>query len=623
MLFASSLLRARRFRVDVGTLVATLVLIQSLVLLALAGWGTQQLVSVFGETAHRASHRRVQDKVDAFLARASTAVDAMAQAPRLTAAGPGADDTAQLLWVLLQQAPELDNLYVADARSRMLVVQRYPDTAVRRVVREQGITTETWDFKVPPDLRLMPAQRFATTRREVATTAYDPVERPWYRMAVAAGRPVWTPPYEFQGTRELGVTYARPDLRYGDPDTPDHVVAGDVTLGRLSDFVRQFAQAGAGDSALLDAEQRVLARSDQPGRITRLARAEEGVLAALREPLARPGDLAFTVDHQGERYLVQSSVIAPVGWRLVSWVPEARVTDGVHRALGRALVAALGFLGVVLLLSLRLARRVTAPVERLAETARRIGRLDLDSPTPVHSPVLEIQHLAQALEDSARGLSAFRQFVPVQLVRQLMAEGLPLSASGQLRRVTVMFTDIAGFTGLAEDTPPSVLVEQLTAYFNVAAAVIARHGGTIDKYIGDGMMVLWGAPATLPDAELRACRAALALQVEVDALNARARAAGRAPLPTRIGIHTGTVIAGLLGSADRLAYTAIGDAVNVASRVEELNTALGTRILISQATWDGLAGRLPVRRIATEALLRGRQAPLTVYELLEEQADAR
>lgn len=616
----SSLPRSRRFRVDVGTLISALVLAQSLLLIALVGWGAQRLVASFGEGAQRANHQRVQEKVEDFLARASTAVDAMVQAPHLAPAGSSADDTAELLWVLLQQAPELDSLYVADARARMLMVQRYPDLAVRHIVRGHDATTETWDYKVRPDLRLMPAQRFATTRQRTITSDYDPLAGPWYRQATQAGRPVWTAPYEFQVAHELGVTYARPDLRTRDNDAPDQVAAGDVTLGRLSDFVRQFARAGEGDSALLSADLRVLARSDRPGRITRLELPSDGVLAALREPLARAGATSFALTYRGERYLVQTSVIVATGWRLVSWVPEERVLGGVHRAVGGAMAAALGLLGVVLLLSLRLARRVTAPVERLAEFARRIGRLELDGPPPAQSRVLEIQHLAQALDDSARGLRAFRQFVPVQLVRQLMAQGLPLGANGQLRRVTIMFTDIAGFTGLAEGMPAPVLVAQLTDYFNLTAAVIARHGGTIDKYIGDGMMVLWGAPAARADAELSACRAALELQAAVDAFNADARAASRVPLPTRIGIHTGPVIAGALGSNDRLAYTAIGDAVNVASRIEELNTALGTRILISEATWEGVAGRLPARRIATEALLRGRQAPLTVYALIEDAA---
>lgn len=618
MSFASRLLRSRPFRIDVGSVIAILVLVQSLVLIALVNWGAQRLVSSFGEGAQRASHQRVQDKVEAFLARASGAVDALVQAPHLAPVGTQADDTAELMWVLLQQSPELDSLYVADAQAHMLMALRYPEFAVRHIARDRGITTETWDYKVPPDPRLMPAQRFATVRQRMLTSSYDPLVRPWYRLAAHTGRPVWTPPYEFHAAQELGVTYARPDLRRGDARAPAQVAAGDVSLGRLSDFVRQFAHAGAGDSALLGADLRVLARSDRPGRITRLEPALDGVLAAVTRRLADTPIESFAVEDRGERYLVQTSVIAATGWRLVSWVPEERVLGELRRAVGGAIAAALGCLAAVLLLSLRLARRVTAPVERLAEFARQIGRLELDGAAPVHSRVREIQHLAQALDDSARGLRAFRQFVPVPLVRQLMADGLSMGTSGQLRRVTVMFTDIAGFTGLAEGTPAAALVEQLTTYFNLTASVIARHGGTIDKYIGDGMMVLWGAPAALPDAELHACRAALDLQRELDALNARERAAGRAPLPTRIGIHTGAVIAGVLGSHDRLAYTAIGDTVNVASRVEGLNTTLGTRILISEDTCLGLAGRLPVRRIATETLLRGRQAPLQVYELLED-----
>ncbi|MBP6893300.1 MAG: hypothetical protein KBC94_02665 [Pseudacidovorax sp.] len=194
MSLASPLPRSRRFRVDVGTLIAALVLAQSLVLIALVGWGAQRLVSSFGEGAQRASHQRVQEKVEAFLERAATAVDAMVQAPHLAPAGSSADDTAELLWVLLQQAPELDSLYVADARARMLMVQRYPDLAVRRIVRAHDATTETWDYKVRPDLRLMPAQRFATTRRRMLTSSYDPLAAPWYRQATQAGRPVWTAP---------------------------------------------------------------------------------------------------------------------------------------------------------------------------------------------------------------------------------------------------------------------------------------------------------------------------------------------------------------------------------------------------------------------------------------------
>ncbi|HZF82421.1 MAG TPA: adenylate/guanylate cyclase domain-containing protein, partial [Burkholderiaceae bacterium] len=281
-----------------------------------------------------------------------------------------------------------------------------------------------------------------------------------------------------------------------------------------------------------------------------------------------------------------------------------------------SMLLVVAFLVLIVGVSLRLAQRVTAPVERLSSIARRIGRLELDGLPRVESRVLEIQHLDQALDDSARGLKAFRKFVPVDVVTQLVESGHTLGPSGEPRRITVMFTDVAGFTRIAEVTPTEVLVRQMTRYFNLAAAVFTRHGGTIDKYIGDGTMVFWGAPADAPHAEESACRAALELQAELDALNAEWRASGLAEFQTRIGIHTGPAITGVLGSKDRLAYTAVGDTVNVASRIEGINKDLGTRVLISETTFDGLAGRLPTRRIDAMTI-RGRQKPLLVYELLE------
>ncbi|RZI76740.1 MAG: adenylate/guanylate cyclase domain-containing protein, partial [Variovorax sp.] len=140
------------------------------------------------------------------------------------------------------------------------------------------------------------------------------------------------------------------------------------------------------------------------------------------------------------------------------------------------------------------------------------------------------------------------------------------------------------------------------------------HGGTVDKFIGDGIMVLWGAPTELDDAEHKACVAALELHDELDALNARWAARGLHPFRTRIGIHTGVAVVGVLGSNDRLSYTAFGDAINVASRIEGINKELGTRVLISEATFEGLRGRLRTRRVE-EVELRGRQTKLVLYEL--------
>lgn len=314
---------------------------------------------------------------------------------------------------------------------------------------------------------------------------------------------------------------------------------------------------------------------------------------------------------------MQTSQIAPTGWRLVSWESEDLLLGRLQRTVLWSLLLTLGFLGVALFISLRLSRLVTAPIEHLSRIARRIGRLELDNLPLAPSRVLEIQHLNQALDDSARSLKAFSKFVPVDVIRQLVAEGHTLAPGGSPRRVTAMFTDVEGFTSISESMDADVLVKQLTAYFNLAARVFARHGGVVDKFMGDGIMVLWGAPADVDDAQYKACVASLELHAEMAELNRQWRAEGLHEFRTRIGIHTGMVIAGVLGSSDRLSYTALGDVINVASRIEGINKQLGTRTLISETTFAGLGGRLATRRIEELVELRGRQTRMVLYALTD------
>ncbi|WP_373669996.1 adenylate/guanylate cyclase domain-containing protein [Variovorax sp. 54] len=328
-------------------------------------------------------------------------------------------------------------------------------------------------------------------------------------------------------------------------------------------------------------------------------------------------DMAFALRHEGMHYQVQTSRIPATDWHLVSWEPEEALMGALHRNVLWSLLLVLAFLAIALFISLRLSKLVTAPIESLARTARRIGRLELDDLPREPSRVLEIQHLNQALDESARSLRAFRKFVPVDVIRQLIAEGHALEPNGSPRRVTAMFTDVEGFTSISESMPADVLMRQLTDYFNLATRVFARHGGVIDKFMGDGIMVLWGAPADLPDAEHRACEASLELHAEMNDLNRRWQAEGLQPFRTRIGIHTGVVIAGVLGSSDRLSYTALGDVINAASRIEGINKQLGTRTLMSETTFEGLGGRLATRRIEEQIELRGRQTRMVLYELLE------
>jgi adenylate cyclase len=206
----------------------------------------------------------------------------------------------------------------------------------------------------------------------------------------------------------------------------------------------------------------------------------------------------------------------------------------------------------------------------------------------------------------------FAQYVPRAVVDRLVAQPEQLRLGGVAREVTVMFTDLDHFTTLSEQLTAEQTVELLTAYFNAMTPLVHATGGTVDKFIGDALMAFWGAPLDDPLHAEHAVRTALAMQAAMPALDEQLRERGLPPLQMRIGVHTGRVVVGNVGSVQRFSYTVIGDAVNLAARLEEANKALGTRILVSGAT----AALLPAD-IALQALdalqVKGRSELVQVF----------
>ena len=206
----------------------------------------------------------------------------------------------------------------------------------------------------------------------------------------------------------------------------------------------------------------------------------------------------------------------------------------------------------------------------------------------------------------------FAQYVPPEVVSRLIAQPELLRLGGEVREVTLMFTDLASFTTLSEQLSAEQTVEVLTGYFNAMTPIIHATGGTVDKFIGDAVMAFWGAP--LPDdrhAE-HAVRAAIAMQQAMEPLVARLHARGLPGIHMRIGLHTGRVVVGNVGSTQRFSYTAIGDAVNLAARLEGANKAFGTGILLSEATVAQLPDSIPVRAL-DDVIVKGKTEPVRVY----------
>jgi len=255
-----------------------------------------------------------------------------------------------------------------------------------------------------------------------------------------------------------------------------------------------------------------------------------------------------------------------------------------------------------------IARTITLPIRKLAQSARKMEGGDYRHQIAITQRD-EIGELADAFNRMTRGIAAFQRYVPTELVRTPIAKGI--ESKPQARVATILFTDIEGFTRIGEELSPDRLVKLLNEYFSVITKPIEKHNGVITQFQGDAILALFNIPTDDPDHAANAVRAALEIQ---ELLADRVFSEG-IKLTTRIGINTGKVVAGSLGSEDRVNYTVHGDAVNLAARLEALNKEYGTRVILSGSTAELVGGRFACERMG-EIVVRGKQTSVTVFRLV-------
>ncbi len=216
--------------------------------------------------------------------------------------------------------------------------------------------------------------------------------------------------------------------------------------------------------------------------------------------------------------------------------------------------------------------------------------------------------------EKARLRTTFQHYLDASVMEQVLEHPEKLKLGGERKELTVLFSDIRGFTTLSERMTPEQLVSFINEYLTPMTDVIFENGGTLDKYIGDAIMAFWGAPVDQPDHALRACRAALGFLEKLGTLRSRWRAAGLPEVDIGVGINSGLMNVGHMGTQDRFNYTVMGDAVNLASRLEGLTKMYDTRILISAATYAQTLGHVTARRLGV-VRVKGKSEPTDIYEL--------
>jgi adenylate cyclase len=280
---------------------------------------------------------------------------------------------------------------------------------------------------------------------------------------------------------------------------------------------------------------------------------------------------------------------------------------------------------VVLAVALRFASRIGGAVGAISEAARQVKEGNYVT-VPVVPSGDELQGLAGDFNSMVEGLrerdllrDTFGRYVTRQVADHLMKGNVSLG--GELIPVTVLFSDIRSFTTISETMEPRALLDFLNEYFSGMVESVMRHHGVVDKFIGDSIMAVFGPPVPSPEDPLHAIKAALDMRARLREVNATFKARGLPEIRTGIGLHSGQVVAGNMGHVDRMEYTVIGDAVNLASRLEGLTKELGCDVILSQALLDQVAGAVEVEALRL-VKVKGRDQEIMVYRLVGLRSEA-
>ena len=476
-----------------------------------------------------------------------------------------------------------------------------------------------------PDGRRLEVSRNENRELIVETddSGRDAAFRDYLEKLRKGGKLVWNEPFRVDRTTFISAT--APLFRDGQFIG---MAGAGISVGELSTLVQKLGELHDTKGFILYGKDSLLAHPRLP-ELPKAALSRANPLhrvAVLDNPvieqfLNAPPDViakteAFVARHivsGNDEFVLLSRQITGFGdipWTLGVYSPKFDWNVQFIR-LWRSIISGLALFGLAILAAVILARRVASPVRDTAAASLKIGALDLDKIDYLPpSRITELNNQASAFNQMLDGLRWFETYVPRRLVRRLVRQSGKHAVESQELELTVMFTDIIGFTASCETKQPAEIADTLNEHFEMLNQCIEAEGGTLDKYIGDAVMAFWGAPEHQTDHAERACRAALAMHQALASAGHNER--------IKIAIHTGPLIVGNIGATARMNYTVIGDTVNTCSRIEhlagELDDDSPAIILISDATASQLSDDFKRTRVG-EFSVKGKQKSVTAYRL--------
>ncbi len=538
----------------------------------------------------------------------------------------------------LQTHREFVMVYFADTDGNLIMGRRMPDgTLSKRYISRTENSVKTQYVHENKEYNAS----YPNTVENI-DKGYDPRTRGWYKEAIAKRGLVWTDVYIFATDNMPGFSCALPI--YQDNGTLEGVACIDIGIRDLSLYLGTLVTTANSRLFVYDENNQIIAKPILSGEsldilfnittkadgtnsytLKKTDDAGDPVTAAAyaagRNKINAPGVFSFSTD--GNKFFSKIAGIdlkKGLSMKIAMIIPDMDIMGIVYFNNKVVLVFSLLVIIAAIIISIMVSALISQPMKILSTEMNGIRELNISDDVKIKSGISEIDGMVSSFQGMKRGLTNFKKYVPADLVNILIKNNQDASIGGEKQVVTLFFSDIENFTGISENVAPEDLVNRLYEYFSTFEHTIHENNGTLDKYIGDSIMAFWGAPIPMDIHEHArlACRSALICQTLGFNLSNTWAREGKARFRTRMGIHTGEVIVGNMGSNERINYTVLGDSVNLASRLEGINKYYGTEIIVSDSTHDLVKDDFEFR-LLDKITVKGKTKPLYIYELLAEK----
>ena len=395
-----------------------------------------------------------------------------------------------------------------------------------------------------------------------------------------------------------------------------HIVLADVALAPIE---KPFTERSERTQYLMDRVGELIAHNEEQKAISRLNMSSNPFVVKSLAQTSPQYQTKFIDPDSDENYF-GASVKSAYGLTVVSQTSEAAILEVSNEVKRRAIFVAGSAISLAIFFIFLFSMTLTSPIEKLAEMIHLVskGNFDVKARSQVKSKD-EVGDLAVAFDNMTEGLkerdkvkNLFSKFHGSSVAEDLISKDI--GVGGQNKDVVVFFSDIRGFTSFSEKRSPEEVVEMLNAYFGVMVKIINAHGGVVDKFIGDAIMAVWGAPRSSPDDAQKAVRACLEMRKALATLNEERITQNQPPIHIGMGLHAGKAISGTIGSNERMEYTVIGNTVNTASRIEASTKAFGADLLVTDTVIEQVGENFNIE-LAGEAEVKGRSDAIKMYKV--------